>query len=216
METAELASVALLAIRDQRLGLVLPPQSAWRDLYGMRSARLELPATPHTPGADPYTEALALSGAWYDCCAAPRSTHWTYGSSARHAVDRFPIPEASLSAPFLRIERMVPLGVEEGLAPRLTVIEVYRATLEDDVTLDSEKVGALLWIPVGALRHVVGGALLSDLLAIEGVRMELPPGAHVPEDALIYLPSDYGERFLLRIAAKYGERALFASPILDA
>ena len=211
METAELTTVALLAIRDQRLGLLLSPQSAWRDLYGLRSAHLELPAAPHAPDADPLTEALSLSAARFGCAASPLPSRWTYGSSLRHAVDRFPVPETALATPFLRIERPVPSQDATSHAPRLTAIEVYRATLDGDAALDGETASALLWLPLSALRQVVGGTPLADLLKIDGVRTELPPGTRPPNDTFIYLPSDYGERFLLRIAAKYGERALFAA-----
>ncbi|HET9110923.1 MAG TPA: hypothetical protein VFN78_08880 [Ktedonobacterales bacterium] len=214
METAALASIALLAIRGQRLGLILPQPTAWRDLYGLRSARLELPATPHASGADPQEEALALSETFYGRAAPPLPTRWTYGSSPRHMVDRFPVAEAALATPFLRIERVAPPDADTGQAPRQTAIEVYRASLDGDATLDARKAGALLWLPVGALRQVAGGAPLSDLLAMEDMRVELPLGARLPDDALIYLPSEYGERFLLRIAAKYGEGALFAASSL--
>lgn len=211
METAALASVALLAIRGQRLGLILPPPSTWRDLYGLRSARLELPGAPHTSGADPQEEALALSESFYGRAAPPLPTRWTYGSSPRHMIDRIPVAEASAAAPFLRVERIAPPDPDTDQAPRQTSIEVHRAALDGDATLDGSVVGALLWLPVGALRQVVGGEALSDLLAMGDVLVELPPGTRLPNDALIYLPSEYGERFLLRIAAKYGERALFAT-----
>jgi hypothetical protein len=215
MATTELATVALLALRSQRLALALAPQSRWHDLYGRQMARLEFPSVPHTADAEPQAEALALAQRVFGHAASPLPTRWTYGPSAQHAVDRSPATPAT--APFLRFERMLPLDREQGQPLHLVAIEVYRATLTaiSPDALDPQITAAILWLPQAALRPLVSGTLLDELRATEGVEIEYAHGPRLPDDALLYLPSDYGERHLLRIAAKYGERALFAASAND-
>ncbi|HZC06410.1 MAG TPA: hypothetical protein VE338_12305 [Ktedonobacterales bacterium] len=211
MRTTELSSVALLMARDRRLGLALSPMTAWRDLYGLRTARLELPGVAHVYGATPQAEVLALSATYVGRAATPLPTRWTYGPSPQHAVDRALATDPG-AAPFLRFERMAPKEPETVQPPRLIAIEVYRATTTGDAALDPAIISALLWLPLAALRRIVSGARLGELLAMEDVLAERAPGATLPQDALVYLPSEYGERHLLRIAAKYGESALYATP----
>lgn len=217
MATTELATVALLAIRDQRIGLSLAPHTRWHNLYGRQMARLEFPSAPHAPGAEPQAETLALAQRVYRRAASPLPTRWTYGPSPRHAVDRSPATPLT-SAPFLRFERMAPVDRQQSKPLRLVAIEVYRATLAAGVeALDPQTSAAILWLPLAALRLLVSGVSLDELRATEGVEVEqAQAGPHLPDDALLYLPSDYGERHLLRIAAKYGESALFVTPAAEA
>lgn len=217
MRTAELAAVALLAIHRQRTALCLAPEERWQDLYGLRTARLELPGATHITDADPEAEALALGPAVLGARVAPLPTRWTYGPSPRHAVDRAAAPEP-VSAPFLRFERMLPNDPQDDTAgavrhaPQQVGIEVYRATLAEEFTLDARVCAALVWTPVEALRTLVAGMRLGDALALEGVEAHTAAGARLPDDLLLFLPSEYGERHLARIAAKYGSGALFAAP----
>lgn len=214
MRTAELAAVALLVIQRQRVALCLAPEARWQDLYGLRTAVLELPGATHTTDADPEAEALALGPARLGARVAPLPTRWTYGPSPRHAVDRAAAPEP-VAAPFLRFERMLPQDDTVGAgrrAPQLIGIEVYRAALAEEMTLDARVGAAVVWTPVEALRTLVAGMRLADALALDGVEAHAAPGTRLPDDLLLYLPSDYGERHLARIAAKYGSGAIFASP----
>jgi len=68
--------------------------------------------------------------------------------------------------------------------------------------------GGLLWLPFAPLRAVVRGLPLADVLAVGGVEFAPAPDPAPPADALIYLPNEYGERYLLRVVAKYGLRAI--------
>lgn len=217
MQTAEPAAIALLAIQRQRIALRLAPEAQWQDLYGLRTARLELPGAAHAADADPLTAALELGPATFGAVVAALPTRWTYGPSPRHAVDRAAAPEPA-AAPFLRFERMLPQDGATGAAgatrhaSQQIGIEVYRAALAEEVMLDAQVCSALVWAPVEALRTLVAGMRLGDALALEGVEAHAAPGSRLPDDLLLYLPSDYGERHLARIAAKYGSGALFASP----
>lgn len=217
MQTAEPAAIALLAIQRQRIALRLAPEAHWQDLYGLRTARLELPGAAHAADADPLSEALALGPAMFGAVIAALPTRWTYGPSPRHAVDRAAAPEPA-AAPFLRFERMLPQDDAAGAsgairhAPQQIGIEVYRAALAEEMALDAQVCSALVWTPVEALRTLVAGMRLGDALALEGVEAHAAPGLRLSDELLLYLPSDYGERHLTRIAAKYGSGALFASP----
>jgi hypothetical protein len=50
---------------------------------------------------------------------------------------------------------------------------------------------------------------ISDLFATSDAAWQPSASAALPGDALAYVPGDYGERYLLRVVAKYGPEALF-------
>lgn len=203
--------VAPLVTRGRQLGLSLAPQADWHDLYGRLMLRLELPACAVTLGGDPLAEALALGRVTYGQAMTPTPTRWIYGPSPRHAVDRAAAPSAQ-AAPFLRFERAAPQ--RPGEAPSATTIELYRAMLAGDATPNPRHAAALVWLSIAALRELVGGLSLSDLLARGDVSARFATGITPPNGGLVYLPSEYGERQLLRVAAKYGEDALFSAPAI--
>jgi len=207
METATLELVALMATRERRLGLILAPETHWLDLYGLRMLPLAFPGAPYHPGSPPREQALALSAA-YGRPAIPMPTGWTYGPSPRHAIDRQPAADP-MTAPFLRLTRMLPRDDVANAAPRLIAIEVYRAELAGAPALDAQIAAGVLWATLAALRALIPGAHVGDLLRQHGVRAQLADGVALPEEGHFYLPADYGERFVTRLAAKYSEGALF-------
>jgi hypothetical protein len=214
MQIARPEHIALLVTRERRLGLIIAPQAAWRPLYGDQMLPLALPGRAWLAGddshSDPQAGALALSLAVFGLPATALPAPWIYGPSARHAVDRTPTDDPT--APFLRFERMLPSDSATGAAPRLSVIAVYRGALAGSPMLNADVTAGLLWLSVGALALLVRGERVADALARDGATLQLANGALLPDDGLLYLPSDAGERQLLRIAAKYGEHALFAWP----
>ncbi|MGZ3716069.1 MAG: hypothetical protein ACXVA4_11675, partial [Ktedonobacterales bacterium] len=66
----------------------------------------------------------------------------------------------------------------------------------------------LLWLAPRALRVALLGVPLADLLAQPSVEWQAAPHVSLPDDVFIFVPADYGERHLLRIAAKYGPSKL--------
>jgi hypothetical protein len=74
---------------------------------------------------------------------------------------------------------------------------------------------AALWLTPAALRAVVRGLPLAELLGRADVRCQALGGEQPPDDALAYMPSEQGERYLLRAAAKYGAPAIFGGDTLD-
>ena len=198
-----------LATRDERLALILGPPRPWAGTPGVLQAALALPSAPAPSPSAGRDEALALGARLLGLDLEPAPTRWTYGPSARHAMDRS--PAASASAPFLRYERLeadtqATAGAAEASAerqsPRRVNVQVYLAR--------ANSIGApgVIWLPLAALRAVVGGLWLPDLLALE--RVELASGTFVGQDeTLIFTPAAAGERQLLRACAKYGDAALF-------
>lgn len=210
------ASLVVSAQGARRVCLTLAPRPRWHTLYGRVMIPLGLPgaalsaATSAGPHVDPFAAALALGRRVFGPAIDPLPGQWTYGPSARHAIDRSPATEAH--APFLRLARLLAPDTDAPQPPSPLIIAVYRARLARDAhaAISTEVARGALWCPVGALRALVRGAAVGDALALPGVSLTLAEGEPPPDDALLYLPSDYGERHLLRIAAKYGEGALFA------
>lgn len=206
MENATLEYIALMVIREQRLGLAMAPQSLWQDRFGSQLLPLAFPGAPYLAGGPARDQALALCAAVYGQSAIPLPATWTYGPSPRHAIDRQRAGEPA-TAPFLRLARLLPGDRAANVAPRFVGIEVYRAALAGDPVLDAHVAAGVLWLSLNALRALISGARVSEMLRQHGVRAQLASGVALPEEAFFYLPAEYGERFVSRLAAKYGESA---------
>lgn len=193
-----------LATRDERLALILGESQPWAGTPGVRLASLALPSALAQPGAG-RDEALAWGGRALGLDLEPVAPRWTYGPSERHAMDR--APALSADAPFLRYER-VDVGAEADETPaargrpRRASIRVYLARACGQ---GSEGV---VWLPLAALRAVVGGLWLPALRALSGV--EFAQGTpDTTDETLVFTPAAAGERQLLRACAKYGDAILF-------
>ncbi len=92
--------------------------------------------------------------------------------------------------------------------PREQIVRVYLATLPAGSRSPAAP-GAWLWLGADGLRHAMRGLLLAELLALPQTEWHTPPATPLPDDAFVYVPSEYGERHLLRILAKYGHAAVF-------
>jgi hypothetical protein len=211
--------VAALVTRDERLAMTLGPARPWEASSGCALAPLALPSMLAAPGAG-RAEALALAGHVLCLTLEPTPCPWTYGPSARHAMDRE--RAAASDAPFLGYERLeapeeapaeaeMAGGASQRLPHRVTV-RVYLARAR------GESAGAaadVIWLPLGALGEARRGLWLADLLAMDGVTLTPAAGAPPtpslasPENTLVYMPAGAGERQILRACAKYGDAILF-------
>lgn len=209
MQMARPEMAGLLVTHDQRLALVLAPQPDWQIRYGVRLLPLTLPSCACSAEGDCRSLALALAPTVYGQEAIPLPTQWMYGPSTRHVIDRV---AATSGDPFLRFERVNPATAMSHAARDTLVFAVYRARLAGSVTLDARVASAVFWISVAALRSLVGGERFADFVSRADVTVQRATGVSAPDDGVLYLPSEMGERSLVRIAAKYGEGALFASP----
>lgn len=178
-EIAEHLRAALVAPRG-RLLLLVGGEARWRRDPGCVFIPLELPGAAIRADGSPES--------------APEATLAAIGSRW-------------LGCPL----RLVPADPERGTVVRRVAVEVYRATIDGTHTAELEPrddCAGVLLIAWQALRQVVRGLPLADLLARDDVTLHLRPNIALPPEALVYLTAEYGERALLRVAAKYGVRAL--------
>jgi hypothetical protein len=210
--------VAALVIRDERLALTLGPARAWEDSPGSALAPLALPSMFAPPGAG-REEALALGARVLGLELEPIACRWTYGPSARHAMDRE--PATASDAPFLRYERLdAPddaSGEQEARGegqhlPRRVTVRVYLARARGAGATGEM---AVIWLPLSALQEARRGLWLAALLAMDGVELIPAMGAlsvsstSKADSMLVFMPAGAGERQILRACAKYGDAILF-------
>jgi hypothetical protein len=198
---------ALLTLRG-RFALLIGGEARWRRDPGYVFIPLELPGGVF-PANTPSDAAIAAIGErWLGCPLQVKSASVTYGSSAIHAIDR--LPPRDPPAPLLFLERMAPGDPERGSGVRRVTVEVFHATTDgaEAAITPQDPCAGLLALSWQALRQVVRGLPLADLLARDDVSLRYRPGVTLPLQTLIYLTAEYGERMLLRVAAKYGVQAL--------
>ena len=205
--------VALAALHGGRALFVLQGAARWRSEGGYTFVPLELPGGP---ALDDMSDEESLTRIVLTSLGVQSrlvATEWTYAPSVRHAVDRSTVTREQV-APLALTSRMIPVhdAREPGLRP-LTA-RIYRGELLG--TPCSTTHAAALWLTPAALRGIVRGLPLAEVLGRSDVRGEPLGGEQPPEDALVYLASEYGERYLLRAAAKYGVRAVFGTDSRDA
>lgn len=197
---------ALLAVLG-RYALVVGGEDRWRREPGCVFVPLELPGGVFPADTPPDAALAALGARWLGCLLRLWSASATYGPTPAHAIDR--LPPRDLPAPLLVLERMAPGDPERGSGVRRVTLELFHATVDKGAAIAAQGASAgLLWLSWQAMRQVVRGLPLADLLARDDVRFEPRPGVALPPETLIYLTAEYGERLLLRVAAKYGAQAL--------
>ena len=213
-ETAEQTAqgrlcAALVTVRG-RIALVIGGESRWRRDPGCVLIPLELPGGVWPEGSSPEAAIAAIGQQWLGNPLHLLAADVTYGPSVRHAIDQLPPREAP--APLLYLERLAPADPERNEQVHRIAVAVYRATADRADTADTleprDACAGLLLLSWQALRQILRGLPLGDLLAREDVGVRLRPGVSLPPEALVYLTAEYGERTLLRVTAKYGMQAL--------
>jgi hypothetical protein len=194
--------IAALVTDAARLALMLEKPRPWPISPGCSIAPLVFPHMAAPPDAG-RVAALDLAARLLDRPVSPVVSGWTYGPSARHAMDRTPADGAD--APFLRYERFdTPKTLTDS--PQRTEVRVYLAHV-----LGGGSAAPVVWVPPSVLRAALGGLWLAALLALEGVT--LSDAAFIStfdvENTFIYTPANVGERQVLRACAKYGDQILF-------
>ncbi|HEY1389076.1 MAG TPA: hypothetical protein VGF38_11080 [Ktedonobacterales bacterium] len=202
---------AALVTARGRIALVIGGESRWRRDPGCVLIPLELPGGSWPEGSSPETMIAAIGQHWLGNPLHLLAADVTYGPSARHAIDR--LPPQNAPPPLLYLERLAPADPERNEGVHRIAVAVYRAAADspDDIADTLEPRGecaGLLLLSWQALRQILRGLPLDDLLAREDVSVRLRPGVSLPPEALVYLTAEYGERTLLRVTAKYGMQAL--------
>lgn len=202
---------AALLTESGRFVLVIGGEERWRHEPGCVFVPVELPGASCPDDEPPDTTLAAIGRRWFGRPLHLLPAEQTYGPSPAHAIDR--LPSRATPAPLLALERLAPAEPERGIGVRRVTVEVFQATIDgeraSDAVLAPEPVcGGLLLLSYQALRQVVRGLPLANLLERADVTLRLRPGAALPPETLIYLTAEYGERTLLRVAAKYGAQAI--------
>jgi hypothetical protein len=198
--------VAVVVAQRGQVALLLGEQERWQVETACTFMPLELPGGAARDGEGDLQaleriarERLGLEVGRVRVMAG----RWVYGPSAAHAIDRRPMGAGPDPQPLVELTRSLPVEDAGRITLRPVVVRAYRCAF--DGTFPSR----LLWLGPGALRVAVRGMLLSDLLHMRSVECELPDEDAPPDDALVFVPSEYAERYLLRVAAKYGPEAVF-------
>jgi hypothetical protein len=206
--SAPTEAIAVLVTHDERVALVLGAPARWRPSGASVLVPLGLPGELEVAGSVAgVDDALALATRTLGGALEFIPSTWTYGPTAQHAVDRW--PAASPDAPFIQFTRLDPPADVASTSPLAVITRVYLARLTGDLKPSPALTSGVVWLPMSALRLAVGGLWLDDLLELEGVSLAPTAGVSLPAQALIYTPSDFGERQILRACAKYGEAILF-------
>jgi hypothetical protein len=207
-QDAATSLVALAIVRSGRLALFAGGAARWQREIGCTLVPLELPGGA-LAGGEPVEAAAARLGTYHlGCQVRVRSSRWVYAPSDRHAVDRRPPLAGEQPAPLVLLSRLAPEsgdGHPDGLMP--VTVRILQTECVEEPRLSGRSTG-VFELPLAAVRAVVRGVPLGEVLALAGVQAMLPSDNTLPDDAVLYLPSDYGERYLLRVVAKYGEQAI--------
>ncbi len=191
-----------------RVALIVGSSGRWSHTPGYTLVPLELPGAESGTEASLQQTVRHLGEALLGRPARVLSSNHVYGPSRRHAIDRLDAPPETSPRPLLRVERATPVegSAGHGFAP--VVVRAYRARLMGRPE-PTHAVAGILWATPRALKAAMRGLPMSELLAYADVIWHPSEHTVLPEDALVYVPSEYGERHLLRIVAKYGAEALF-------
>ncbi|HEU5348646.1 MAG TPA: hypothetical protein VFU63_08545 [Ktedonobacterales bacterium] len=220
-EMAARMYAALVTVQG-RVALVVGDESRWRHESGYVFVPVELPGGTYADGSSPEEAIAAIGRRWFGRPLRLQPAGVTYGRSPAHAIDRLPPRDAP--APLLFLDRPTPVDPERGGGLHRVTVEVFRAVIDGGDTASGAGASAaddsasgiepqpgcagLLLLSWQALRQIVRGVPLADMLARDDVDLQCRSGLSLPPETLIYLTAEYGERTLLRVAAKYGVQAL--------
>jgi hypothetical protein len=206
--------VSLVVRRGARLALVIVGAS-WRETESYTLIPVAFPGDQHEPSATLADTLRRIACERLGGPARVVSSPHVYGPSPQHAIDRLADGESSpqpVPRPLLRLERGMPLEMPSSDAPapgafRLVRVCAYLA--DSPSSIDPPPGVGILWLTLGALRLALRGAAFADLLTSDAVIWLPGPDVSLPENAFLYVASEFGERHVLRIAAKYGSDRLF-------
>jgi len=199
--------LSLILHVDGRLALIAHSAERWQATPGYTMIPVEFPGATLQPDENLTEAASALAKGTLGCSLHIVRSQTVYGPSATRRIDRLDAMPGEDPTPLLRVERMTPEERADGVVLRPVMLRAYLIASAVKANPCPAHNG-LLWLPPEALRVAVRGLPFSELLALEGVRWQPSTQYALPENAFVYVPSEYGERFLLRALAKYGPDAV--------
>lgn len=199
--------LSLILHVDGRLALIAHGQERWQATPGYTMIPVEFPGVTLQPDENLAEAASALAMRAFGRSIRIVSSQTVYGPSATRRIDRLDSLQGEDPMPVLRVERMTPEERADGVLLRPVMLRAYLTAITGGAD-PCHAQNSLLWLPPEALRVAVRGLPFSELLALEGVRWRPSAQYTLPENAFVYVPSEYGERFLLRALAKYGPDAV--------
>jgi hypothetical protein len=200
--------VALAVARRGKLALVLAGPDRWHESVSYVFIPAAFPGATLAGDGDLAATLEALAQESFGQPAQVISSACVYGPSPAHAIDRLAAEPDERIIPLLRLQRRTPLDTPEGPGLRRIELSVYLARVDDELRAAGGAAG-ILWVAPPSLRAVLRGMPFAEVVALPGVAWVPASTVALPEEAFVYVPADFGERHLVRIAAKYGQAALF-------
>ena len=200
--------VALALARRGKLALVLAGPDRWHESVSYVFMPAAFPGATLASDRDLAATLEALAVQTFGRPAQVISSRCVYGPSPAHAIDRLATGPDERIVPVLRLQRGTPLDASDGLGIRRVELSAYLARVDSEVSAAGGAAG-ILWVTPAALRAVLRGMPFAEVVALPGVEWAPASTVALPEEGFVYVPADFGERHLVRIAAKYGQEALF-------
>jgi ADP-ribose pyrophosphatase YjhB (NUDIX family) len=197
-------------VRSGKIALVARGSERWRAQPGYILVPLELPGGPWRDGETPEQAITRVCREALGVAARPLSSRQLYGPSARRRMDKLSAASEVFPLPLLRFERAVLRDDPAGERIVSTVTCAYLTRLDGEPSHSTMKLTCgVLWSPPEALGALLRGVPFAETANLpHGVEWQANPDRPLPDDAFFFVPSEFGERQLARLIAKYGRSVL--------
>lgn len=202
--------VSAVILRAGKIALVARGGERWRTQPGYTLVPLELPGGPRRVGEAPDQTVARVCREALGVEACPLSSRQLYGPSARRRMDKLSAASDEFPIPLLRFERAVLRDGPEGGRIISTVTCAYLTRLDGEPAQTAMTLTCgVLWSSPEALGALLRGVPFAETAGLpHGVEWQANPDRPLPEDAFFFVPSEFGERHLARLIAKYGRGVL--------
>lgn len=200
--------ISAIIVRSGRVALVVGGPELWRAQPGYTLVPLELPGGPRRNGESARFAVARICREALGVEARMLTSRQIYGPTPTHRMDKLSDEAEGVPLPLLRFGRAVLYESSEGDRIRSLVVRAYLTRIHDNPIFEPTTCGALWSSPeaLGALLRGIPAAAMDSLP--RGVDWSQNPSCPLPPDAFFYVPSEYGERQLVRLIAKYGHGVL--------
>lgn len=212
-ETSPLISATI--VRSGKIALVAGGPDRWQPQPAYTLIPLELPGGPPYAGEPLHRAVSRHCHATLGIHARPLTSRQLFGPSPAHRMDRLSPGTEKPPIPLLRFERPLVGAGSDGNQIESVVVRSYLARIEED-PLSTERTCGVLWSSPEAMSSLLRGVPFAEIADLPRGAEWLPnPTYPLPADAFFYVPSEFGERHLVRLIAKYGRGALDGEDFAD-